>query len=313
MVPHLSQLLHTPARPTTTRPVTPVFFKAETASTESLHGDAIQLYLREIGRVKLLTPEEEITLAKRIKRGDKKAREHMIKANLRLVVKIAREYEGLGLPLLDLINEGNIGLMKGVDRFDVRKGAKLSTYASWWIKQSIKRALANQSRTIRLPVHVVDQLAHIRRAEARLHETLDREPTDEEIAHHLELDARRIRQYRKASRAPVSLDSPIGDDDSVSVAEVVADGNAVVPYDGIVRDSDRELLRKVLAALDVREKKILTMRFGLNGDEPQMLEEVGKRFGVTRERIRQIQEQALRKLRGLIKKQEQVAEQMRIA
>jgi RNA polymerase primary sigma factor len=282
-------------------------------SGEPLSAGALQLYLREIGQVKLLTPQEEIALAKRIKRGDKKAREQMIQANLRLVVKIAREYEGLGLPLLDLINEGNIGLMKSVDRFDVRKGAKFSTYASWWIKQAIKRALANQSRTIRLPVHVVDQLTHIRRAEARLREALDREPTDEEIAHHLELDARRIRQYRKASRPPVSLDSPIGDEDSASLAEVVADSNAVAPFERIVREGDHELLRKVLAALDARERKILIMRFGLNGGEPKMLEEAGKRFGVTRERIRQIQEQALRKLRALIKKREQVAEQMHLA
>jgi len=309
----LSRNLHAPAHSAVTKPVAPIFLKADAASKEPLHEDAIQLYLREIGQVKLLTREEEIALAKRIKRGDKKAREHMIKANLRLVVKIAREYEGLGLPLLDLINEGNIGLMKGVDRFDVRKGAKLSTYASWWIKQAIKRALANQSRTIRLPVHVVDQLAHIRKTEARLHETLEREPTDEEIAHHLEIDVRRVGQYRKASRAPVSLDSPIGDDDSASVAEVVADGNAVAPFDRIVRNSDHKFLRQVLAALDARERKILTLRFGLDGGEPKMLEQVGKRFGVTRERIRQIQEQALRKLRALIKKREQVAEQMRVA
>ena len=151
-------------------------------------GDNLQLYLREIGQVKLLTPAEEIALAKRIKKGDKQAREHMIKANLRLVVKIARDYDGLGLPLLDLINEGNIGLMKGVERFDPAKGAKLSTYAAWWIKQAIKRALANQSKTIRLPVHVVDKVAHIRRAEVNLREAFDREPTDEEVADHLGLD-----------------------------------------------------------------------------------------------------------------------------
>src|SRR5213592_4389644 len=167
--------------------------------------EAIQIYLREIGQVKLLTRKEEIALVRRIKRGDKRAREHMIKANLRLVVKIARDYSGLGLPLLDLINEGNIGLMKGVERFNPAKGAKLSTYASWWIKQAIKRALANQSKTIRLPVHVVDTVAHIRRAEMRLHETLDREPTDDEIAAELGIDARRVREYREASRAPVSL------------------------------------------------------------------------------------------------------------
>src|SRR6266446_2831921 len=166
-------------------------------------GDALQLYLREIGQVKLLTPNEEIALAKRIKRGDTQAREHMIKANLRLVVKIARDYEGLGLPLLDLINEGNIGLMKGVERFDPTKGAKLSTYAAWWIKQRIKRALANQSKTIRLPVHVVDKVAHIRRAELKLREAFDRDPTDDEIGAELDLPAQQVRQYREASKAPV--------------------------------------------------------------------------------------------------------------
>src|SRR5438105_10731815 len=172
----------------------PVVSEAERDFTGSPQGDSLQLYLREIGQVKLLTPKEEIALAKRIQRGDELAREQMIKANLRLVVKIARDYEGLGLPLLDLVNEGNIGLMKGVERFDPKKGAKLSTYAAWWIKQSIMRALANQLKTIRLPVHVVDKMAHVRRAEVRLRETLDREPTDEEVADDLGLNARRIRQ-----------------------------------------------------------------------------------------------------------------------
>src|SRR4051812_7870545 len=220
------------------------------------NGDSLQLYLREIGQVKLLTPAEEIVLAKRIKRGDKTAREHMIKANLRLVVKIARDYENLGLPLLDLINEGNIGLMKGVERFDPKKGAKLSTYASWWIKQAIKRALANQSKTIRLPVHVVDKVAHIRRAELRLREELDREPTDEEIADVLGLNPRRVGQYRAASRAPVSLDSPIGTEESTSISEVVADPNAVAPFERLVKANDNALVKEVLATLTERESKI---------------------------------------------------------
>jgi len=257
----------------------------------------LQLYLREIGQVKLLTPQEEIVLAKRIRRGDQRAREHMIKANLRLVVKIAHDYEGMGLPLLDLINEGNIGLMKGVERFDPRKGAKLSTYASWWIKQSIKRALANQSKTIRLPVHVVDKVAHIRRAEVKLRETLDRDPTDEEVAYELDLDPRRIRQYRQASKAPVSLDAPIGDDASERVSEIVADPNAAAPFDRLVQETDTQLVREVLGTLDQRENKILTLRFGLADGQERTLEEVGARLGVTRERIRQIQEQALKKLR----------------
>jgi len=269
------------------------------------NGDSLQLYLREIGQVKLLTPAEEIVLAKRIKRGDKSAREHMIKANLRLVVKIARDYENLGLPLLDLINEGNIGLMKGVERFDPKKGAKLSTYASWWIKQAIKRALANQSKTIRLPVHVVDKVAHIRRAEMRLREVLDREPTDEEVASELGLDAKRVRRYRAASRAPVSLDAPIGDDDNDRVSEVVADPNATLPSEQLVYESDNALVQEILATLPEREREILAMRFGLNDGKERTLEEVGERFGVTRERIRQIQEQALKTIRKTMEKRDQ--------
>ena len=265
---------------------------------DSARGDALQLYLREIGQVQLLTPKEEIALARRIKRGDKAAREQMIKANLRLVVKIARDYDGLGLPLLDLINEGNIGLMKGVERFDPRKGAKLSTYASWWIRQSILRALANQSKTIRLPVHVVDKMAHIRRAERKLREVLDRDPTDEEVADALGLNPRRVRQYRQASRAPVSLDAPMGDDESSRVSEVVADPNAALPFDRLIRETDTNLVREVLATLTGRESAILTLRFGLNDGRPKTLEEVGEHFGVTRERIRQIQEEALKKLRA---------------
>ena len=270
----------------------------ESLPTELPRGDALQLYLREIGQVKLLTPQEEFVLARRIKRGDKSAREQMIKANLRLVVKIAREYEGLGLPLLDLINEGNIGLMKGVERFDSRKGAKLSTYASWWIKQHIMRALSNHSKTIRLPVHVVDKMAHIRRTELKLREVLDREPTDEEVAEHLGLNPRRVRLYRQAAKAPVSLDAPMGDDESFRVAEVVADPDAALPFDRLVRENDRNLAREVLATLTERERSILAMRFGLDDDRSKTLEELGAHFGVTRERIRQIQEEALKKLRA---------------
>jgi RNA polymerase primary sigma factor len=270
----------------------------ELAPSKSSRGDAFQLYLREIGQVKRLTPDEEIVLAERIQRGDQPAREEMIKANLRLVVKIARDYEGLGLPLLDLINEGNIGLMKGVERFDPAKGAKLSTYASWWIKQTIKRALSNQSKTIRLPVHVVDKMARIRKAAVKLSEALGREATEEEVAGELGLDARRVREYREASHAPVSLDSPVDAEDSTSISEVVADANAAAPFDEIVRDNDKQLVQEVLAGLDRRESKILAMRFGLADGKTQTLEEVGEHFGVTRERIRQIQEQALGKMRA---------------
>jgi RNA polymerase primary sigma factor len=297
-----------PARLAASKPETqtpaPVAMEPEAAHASSPTGDALQLYLREIGQVKLLTPKEEIVLAGRIKRGDKQAREAMIKANLRLVVKIARDYEGLGLPLLDLVNEGNIGLMKGVERFDPKKGAKLSTYSSWWIKQAIKRALANQSKTIRLPVHVVDKVAHIRRAEVRLRETLDREPTDEEVADDLGLDPRRVRQYREASRVPLSLDSPLEADDENSISEIVADANAAAPFDRIVSDNDNELVHEVLATLDARESKILAMRFGLDDGKPKTLEEVGEHFGVTRERIRQIQEEALQKMRVRIEQRD---------
>jgi RNA polymerase primary sigma factor len=290
-------------------PVAPVE-TAPPTETSAPSGDSLQLYLREIGQVKLLTPAEEIVLAKRIKRGDKSAREHMIKANLRLVVKIARDYENLGLPLLDLINEGNIGLMKGVERFDPKKGAKLSTYASWWIKQAIKRALANQSKTIRLPVHVVDKVAHIRRAEMRLREVLDREPTDEEVASELGIDAKRVRRYRQASRAPVSLDAPIGDDDTDRVSEVVADPNAALPSEQLVYESDNALVQEILATLPEREREILAMRFGLNDGKERTLEEVGERFGVTRERIRQIQEQALKTIRKTMEKRDKPAEEL---
>jgi RNA polymerase primary sigma factor len=313
IVPHLPRLAGNPVLPraaTLPQPAQPAreLTPGEPVSRDTSHGDVLQLYLREIGQVKLLTPQEEIALAKRIRRGDRKAREHMIKANLRLVVKIAHDYEGMGLPLLDLINEGNIGLMKGVERFDPRKGAKLSTYASWWIKQSIKRALANQGKTIRLPVHVVDKVAHIRRAEVKLRETFDRDPTDEELAHELDLDPRRIRQYRQASRAPVSLDAPIGDDAAERVSEIVADPNAAAPFDRLVQETDTQLVREVLGTLDQRESKILAMRFGLNDGRQRTLEEVGAHLGVTRERIRQIQEQALKKLREKMEERDRPAE-----
>jgi len=288
---------HPVATATTPAMIPPLTVTAEVVPAEYSHSDSLTLYLREIGQVKLLTPKEEIALAKRIKRGDKKAREQMITANLRLVVKIARDYQGLGLPLLDLINEGNIGLMKGVQRFDPGKGAKLSSYAAWWIKQAIRRALSNQSKTIRLPVHVVDKMAHIRKAEVKLRETFDREPTDEEVAVDIGLDAGRIRRYREASRTPVSLDSPIGHEDTTPISEVVADMSAAAPFDQIVGENDNQLVQEVLATLDARESRILALRFGLDDRKPKTLEEVAERFGLTRERIRQIQEQALLKMR----------------
>ena len=265
---------------------------------------AIKLYLREIGQVKLLTPAEEVELAARIKKGDKKAREQMIKANLRLVVKIARDYEGIGLPLLDLISEGNIGLMKAVERFDPSKGGKLSTYGSWWIKQSIKRALANQSKTIRLPVHLVDKISKMRRTAMRLQEELGREPTDEELGDELGMSAGRIAQMRMAAIRPASLDAPIGDEDSNNFAEVVQDEAADTPYEQLEDKTVTRMLREMVKNLDPREATILSARFGLDGGPERTLEEVGEKFGVTRERVRQIQNIALRKLRKMIEKLE---------
>jgi RNA polymerase primary sigma factor len=264
----------------------------------------LTLYLQEVGRTPLLTPLEEIQLAKRIKRGDAKAREHMIKANLRLVVKIARGYEGYGLPLLDLINEGNIGLMKGVQRFDPAKGAKFSTYGAWWIKQSIRRALANQSKTIRLPVHVVDKISHIRRAAAKLQELHGVEPDDEQIADELGLSTARVRQYRTAALAPMSLDTPLGEDSDNHISDIIPDERAGTPFEAVAGRADVGVLREVLTRLPPRESAILALRFNLNGKAGQdaTLEDVGKKFGVTRERIRQIQESALKKLRRMIEK-----------
>jgi RNA polymerase primary sigma factor len=265
---------------------------------------AIKLYLREIGQVKLLTVQEEIDLAKRIKKGDKKAREHMIKANLRLVVKIARDYEGIGLPLLDLISEGNIGLMKAVERFDPKKGGKLSTYGSWWIKQSIKRALANQSKTIRLPVHLVDKISKMRRMSMKLQEIFGREPTDEELAAELGTTAARVSMMRTASIRPASLDAPVGDDDSNTYSEIVMDERATSPYEDLEDKTVTGMLADMVKHLDDREATILRYRFGLDGGNEKTLEEVGEKFGVTRERVRQIQNLALRKLRKMIEKLE---------
>jgi RNA polymerase primary sigma factor len=292
------------ARPSPPKPEgdTTTFIKRE---IERYDGDtSIRLYLREIGQVKLLTPQEEIQLAARIKKGDKKAREHMIKANLRLVVKIARDYEGIGLPLLDLISEGNIGLMKAVERFDPKKGGKLSTYGSWWIKQSIKRALANQSKTIRLPVHLVDKISKMRRVGMRLQEELGREPTDGELADEMGLTATRVRQMRQAAIRPASLDAPIGDDESNNFSDVVEDENATSPYDNLEDKTVTGMLRDMVEHLDEREATILRFRFGLDGGTEKTLEEVGVKFGVTRERVRQIQNLALKKLRKMIEKLE---------
>src|SRR5271155_795207 len=264
----------------------------------------IKIYLREIGQIPLLTPDQEIELAAKIKRGDKAARSLMIRSNLRLVVKIAHDYANLGLPLLDLISEGNVGLMKAVERFDPTKGGKLSTYGAWWIKQSIKRALANQSKTIRLPVHLVDKISKMRRVSLQMSEELGREPTDEELSEEIGISSGKLSQLETVSIRPASLDAPISDDDSTEFGEIVADEDAQTPFE-LFRDKNmRDELSELLEVLDERERTIIFERFGLDGGEPKTLEEVGKKFGVTRERIRQLQNIALAKLRRALAKRE---------
>ncbi len=281
--------------------------------------ESLGIYLRQISTIPLITVKEEIELADRIKNGDDKARETMITANLRLVVKIAKEYSNIGLSLLDLINEGNIGLMKAVERFDPTKGGKLSTYAAWWIKQSIKRALANQSKTIRLPVHMVDRVTQIRRTSSELAERLGRDPSDDELAAEMDLPVSRITLLKSVSRKPASLDSPLGDDEGSTLGEVVPDEKAANPYERLQSKSLVGDVNSVLAQLEPREADIIRLRFGLEGLEPLTLEEVGDKIGVTRERVRQLQEQALRQLRknmSSMEKQrtiEEIKEEQRIA
>ena len=261
-------------------------------------------YLKEIGRMSLLTPEQEVELAGKIKNGDAKAREQMINSNLRLVVTIAHDYADLGLPLLDLISEGNIGLTKAVERFDPTKGAKLSTYAAWWIKQAIKRALANQSKTIRIPVHLGDKIAKVRRVSLQMSDELGREPTDDELAEELGIASEKLAQLKTIGIRPASLDAPIGDEDSSEFGESVGDEEARTPFESL---RDKNLVAEVdglLDVLDQRERKIILRRFGLDGGKPKTLEDVGKDFGVTRERIRQLQNVALAKLRRALSKKE---------
>lgn len=283
--------------------------KAEPAVSEPapLERSNLQLYLQEIGKTPLLTVEDEIRLAKRIKRGDTAARNHMIQANLRLVVKIAMDYKDFGLPLLDLISEGNIGLIKAVERFDPAKGGKLSTYAAWWIKQSIKRALANQSKTIRLPVHLVDKIAKMRRTAMALTEEFGREPTDEELARELQIPTSKVAHLKSVSVRPASLDAPVGEDgDSATFGEIVGDENATDPYEGL---RDRNLnsdLHAMIDSLDQREAEIIRLRFGLGGRDELTLEEVGRKFNVTRERIRQLEYLALSKMRRAMAKHEAI-------
>jgi RNA polymerase primary sigma factor len=263
-------------------------------------------YLREIGRIPLLTPQQEIELAAKIKKGDAEARERMINSNLRLVVTIAHDYANLGLPLLDLISEGNIGLTKAVERFNPAKGAKLSTYAMWWIRQSIKRALANQSKTIRLPVHLVDKVAKVRRVSLQMSDELGREPTDDELGEEIGIPSDKVARLRSVGIRPASLDAPIGDDDSTKFGEMIGDEDAQTPCE-LLRDKNlRGEVDGLIEVLDDREKKIISQRFGLDGGQPKTLEDVSKDFGVTRERIRQLQNIALAKLRRALSKKEEL-------
>jgi RNA polymerase primary sigma factor len=277
----------------------------EPASTES--ESALHLYMREIGQVPLLTPRQEIELAAKIRRGDDHAREHLIRANLRLVVKIAREYEGFGLPLLDLINEGNIGLMKAVEKFDPAKGAKFSTYSSWWIKQAMRRGLANQSKTIRLPSHVVEKISRMHRAARKLQGILGRDPTDTELAAELRSTEARVAALRSAATRPASLEMSLGDDDTSRLADLVPDERIDHPSKNLDARDTVDMLHDLVASLDPREARILCYRFGLDGGIEKTLEEVGQYFGVTRERIRQLQNSALTRLRKMIEHRDQIA------
>ena len=265
---------------------------------------AIKLYLREIGRIPLLTPQQEIELGGRIQNGDRKARAQMISSNLRLVVTIAQEYANLGLPLLDVISEGNIGLMAAIDRFDPSKGAKLSTYAAWWIKQSIKRALSNQTKTIRLPVHFSEKVSRIRRVALQMSEELGREPTDDELGEEIGIGSENVSRFKAASIRPASLDAPISEDGLTEFGESVRDEDVKTPFE-LLRDKDlHSEVGGLLDVLDDREKKIISRRFGFDGGVRKTLEQVGKELSVSRERIRQLEEIALSKLRRLLKQKE---------
>lgn len=263
-----------------------------------------RLYMREITRTPLLTAEEEVALADRVLEGDESAREHMIKANLRLVVKIARDYSSYGVPLADLISEGNIGLMKAVEKFDPEKGGKLSTYAAWWIKQSIKRALSNQGKTIRLPVHLVDKLARIRRITAILAEELGREPTDDELVEELGIPRQKLAMLKQASQRPTSLDAPVNDDVGMTYAEMICDDAAADPLESLANKNHHGELEDLLKLLNDRESSIIDQRFGLNGKKPLTLEEIGRNFGVSRERIRQLQNSAIAKMKRALGRKE---------
>jgi RNA polymerase primary sigma factor len=261
--------------------------------------DSLRLYLREIGKVPLLTADQEVALAKRIERGDMGAKKHMIEANLRLVVSIAKGYLGRGLSFLDLIQEGSLGLIRAVEKFDYRKGYKFSTYATWWIRQAVTRAIADKARTIRIPVHMVEKLNKVVHIERQLVQRLGREPRPEEIAEELEMTTEEVREILRMAQLPVSLEKPIGEEEESSLGDFVPDEQAESPFDTASTSLRREDIELALSSLPERERKVIELRFGLSGEQPATLEEVGRAFGVTRERIRQIENNTLKKLESL--------------
>ena len=261
--------------------------------------DSLRLYLRSIGRVELLTAGQEISLAKRIEKGDMAAKRHMVEANLRLVVSIAKGYLGRGLSFLDLIQEGSLGLIRAVEKFDYRRGYKFSTYATWWIRQAVTRAIADKARTIRIPVHMVEKLNRVAHVERQLVQSLGREPEAHEIASELEITAREVREILRVAQMPVSLEKPIGDEDESELGDFVADEGSEEPFEAATENLQREDVQRALNALPERERQVIELRYGLKGREPLTLEEVGRAFGVTRERIRQIENNTLKKLKQL--------------
>jgi RNA polymerase primary sigma factor len=261
--------------------------------------DSLTLFLKEIGRVRLLTAQQEVYLAKRIERGDLDAKQKMVESNLRLVVSIAKNYRNQGLPFLDLIQEGTIGLVRAAEKFDYRKGFKFSTYASWWIRQAIARALADKSRTIRIPVHIFERLNKIGRAERKLVTGFGREPTAEEIAEVTGIEPEEVESIRRSARAPISLEKPVGDDEQSEFGRLIADEQAESPYERAVEILTKEALREALQNLSYRERRVLELRYGLGGKHPCTLEELARTFNVTRERIRQIENHSLKKLERL--------------
>jgi RNA polymerase primary sigma factor len=267
--------------------------------TREVTTDSLQLFLKDIGKVDLLTAAQEVELAKRIERGEHRAKQEMVEANLRLVVSIAKKYRNQGLPFLDLIQEGTIGLVRAAEKFDHRKGFKFSTYATWWIRQAVARALADKARTIRMPVHIVEKLNKIVRSERKLRAELGREPSSVEIARDVELTPEEVEQIRRSSQAPVSLETPVGDEEESEFGHFLTDESEPLPEEVAEVELRKATLGRVLQTLSARERRVLELRYGLNGEHPRTLDEVGKTFNVTRERIRQIENQSLKKLRAL--------------